>query len=299
MSFSKWLRVIFFTTLPLVIQAQEISYADFDASIKRYGVSEKPYNRFFLAERYAVSFKDMRTSLVIFREQFSKLEQYLESESQNHKIPKVVHQIWLGKPMPEKFKPLTQTWAEMAGWEYRLWTEKEVAELEMVNRELFDKAKDYGEASDILRLEILYQEGGLYVDTDFECLDGTFFDKIHDKLDFYAAFEPLEHGGFKVCNAIMASRKGHGLVKRLINDLQANCEKYKKGNAIERTGPNYITRVIFSYYKKPHSSHDILFPPTYFYPTNKDEVENGDYFVFPESVAFHYWSGSWIGTLRK
>ncbi len=300
MSSLKWLKVwLCLIAFPLFGFSQEIAEVDFDSSLKRYGLSEKTYSRFFEAERYAIGFKEIRKSIIIFRDQYSKLQKYLSSEGTDHQIPKVVHQIWLGKPMPDKFKPLIQTWAEIEGWKYKLWTKSELTDFVMVNRDLFDEARDYGEASDILRLEILFQEGGLYVDTDFECLESQFFDSIHNKLDFYASFEPLEHGGFKICNAIMASKKGHALVGKMIKELKSNCEKHKDGTTVERTGPNFITSVIFNYYKKSHSTRDIFFPPTFFYPTNKNEVHDGKYILFPESVAFHYWSGSWIGTVVK
>jgi mannosyltransferase OCH1-like enzyme len=34
----------------------------------------------------------------------------------------------------------------------------------------FDRASNFGEKSDIWRYEILFRLGGVYVDTDFECV---------------------------------------------------------------------------------------------------------------------------------
>ena len=50
------------------------------------------------------------------------------------------------------------------------WDDEKLSDLNMVNKELLLKFKNYGAKSDIARLEILHQIGGLYLDTDFECL---------------------------------------------------------------------------------------------------------------------------------
>ena len=43
----------------------------------------------------------------------------------------------------------------------------------MEKRDVFERAINPGMKSDIFRYEILKQIGGLYVDTDFECLKFT------------------------------------------------------------------------------------------------------------------------------
>lgn len=54
------------------------------------------------------------------------------------------------------------------GIDYRLWRDADVAALDMINRDAFDAAKTMAQKADILRLEILYQYGGIYLDTDVE-----------------------------------------------------------------------------------------------------------------------------------
>lgn len=52
----------------------------------------------------------------------------------------------------------------------RLWTSETVAKLKLYNQEAFDHASNYGEQSDILRYELLYLYGGVYVDTDMQAV---------------------------------------------------------------------------------------------------------------------------------
>jgi mannosyltransferase OCH1-like enzyme len=81
------------------------------------------------------------------------------------KIPKIIHQIWLGSPLPESFKALRQSWITQhmgRDWLYKLWTDEDVAQMELYNQEFYDATNNYGIKSDILRWEILYMNA--YVD---------------------------------------------------------------------------------------------------------------------------------------
>ncbi|GAI63343.1 unnamed protein product, partial [marine sediment metagenome] len=94
------------------------------------------------------------------------------------RIPKIIHQIWLGSPFPEKYAYFQSTWQlHHPDWEYKLWTEKEIEEFGLTNKAAYDESTNYGQKSDIARYEILYRIGGLYVDTDFECFNN--FDLFH------------------------------------------------------------------------------------------------------------------------
>ena len=42
--------------------------------------------------------------------------------------------------------------------------------LPLKNKDLYDKSRNYGFKTDLARYEILNKYGGLYIDTDFECL---------------------------------------------------------------------------------------------------------------------------------
>lgn len=85
-------------------------------------------------------------------------------------IPKIIHQIWLGsKPIPNKF---IDSW-KIPNFEHVLWREKELSNLNMVNRDKYQtllENKTYYGAADIARVEILSKFGGMYADADFENL---------------------------------------------------------------------------------------------------------------------------------
>lgn len=86
-------------------------------------------------------------------------------------IPRVFHQIWLGlDPLPETHASYQETWLRHhPGWELRLWTEDNMP-LDLRRTEPLERIRLPAERSVFLRAELLWRFGGVYVDTDFECL---------------------------------------------------------------------------------------------------------------------------------
>lgn len=89
-------------------------------------------------------------------------------------IPKRLHQFWTGpRPMPDAFARWGKRWEELhPDWEYKLWTEAEVAALspEVANA-LKGTPLGVGNGAgkaDVARMAIVGRFGGVWVDTDFE-----------------------------------------------------------------------------------------------------------------------------------
>jgi len=83
-------------------------------------------------------------------------------------IPKRLHHIWVGpRALPTEW---VTAWAAMhPGWTTKVWREADLAALPMKNRALFKRqmaAECWHGAADVARLEILYQQGGVYTDVD-------------------------------------------------------------------------------------------------------------------------------------
>lgn len=219
----------------------------------------------------------------ILKEQFNKIKKL-----EFNLIPRKIHQIWLGSPLPKKYEKLQQSWIKNhPNWEYKLWTEKEVIEFKLKNLELYNSTNNYGEKSDIVRYEILYRIGGIYVDCDFECLKS--FENIIHLCDFFAG---VGYGSNPIIlSGIIGSIPGHPILKTCIEDIKKenNIENYIE--ILNRTSIFYFTRCFF----KSFTSKSIIFPVTFLYPlpdSNKDEKEIFKY-IKSESYAIHYWHLSW------
>ncbi len=187
--------------------------------------------------------------------------------SDNRQIPKIIHQIWLG-PL-EPLKAAMNTWPKLhPDWEYRLWTEDNMPSL--VNQEAFDSADNYPQKSDILRYELLYNYGGVYVDADEYCIKPL--DEIIDLVAqsnqaVFAANEGNRELPNLIANGMLGCTKHHPFMLEVANNIDAK----NKEPAWKSTGPAYLTRMIQA------KSPDIyLFPSITFYPVHHREKHKRD-----------------------
>lgn len=218
--------------------------------------------------------------------------------SETPRIPKKIHHIWLGSPLPEKYQHLREIFMEMhPGWEFYLWTEKEVDEFGLKNRAMYDATTNFGEKSDIARYEILYRFGGVYFDTDFECLKP--FDALHHCCDFYTGFV-TDKNATSVCiqNGLIGSVAGHPILKHCIETM---CRKPGEGDMsweiITRTGPVLLQKAFFQYAGRSNLI-EVALPPNFFYSWPFFDRENNapayiKKCIRPESLAVHLWHVSW------
>ena len=140
-------------------------------------------------------------------------------------IPKIIHQIWLGseRPSSSKYKAWFDSWiVHHPDWNIMWWHDDEVQAMknrgELKNAMAFDAAQNYGEKSDILRYELLLKYGGLYVDTDMECLAS--FNELHkceSDISFYAGWSNT--ATIEVNNGIFGSVPGHPILKKLVQAI--------------------------------------------------------------------------------
>ena len=186
-------------------------------------------------------------------------------------IPKIIHQVWLGpNPLPQEFVEYRETWrTHNPGWTLELWTEDHLPE-PLRRAEVTDRLRVPAERADILRLEVLWRYGGVYVDTDFECR--RMLEPLIEDVDFFTAY--LKPG--RVNNAIIGSTAGHPILDRALSELTPNpVYGYDKGAA----GPLYLDRLVKEY-------PDIhIFEPELFYPSTPGERS--------QAVAIHHAARSW------
>lgn len=85
-------------------------------------------------------------------------------------IPKVIHYCWFGRnPLPERYQAWMESWKKYCpDYEIVEWNEDNYdVHVNSYMEEAYE-AKKWGFVSDYARLDILYQYGGIYLDTDVE-----------------------------------------------------------------------------------------------------------------------------------
>lgn len=187
--------------------------------------------------------------------------------------------------MPAEFERFGDSWRQLhPDWEMQLWTDANLPLLR--NRKSFDQAPSLAAKADILRYEILLRHGGVYVDTDFECLQAI--DPLLVGLDcFVAQQKDLEADFGKFCyvnNALIGAVPGHALLRDLVELLESHIEGLPADMpASFLTGPHFLTSVLQS-----HPSVKI-FPAELFYPYTATERWRR-FERFPRAFGVHHWT---------
>ena len=226
-------------------------------------------------------------------EKFLNLKHEEKFESLPNLIPKKIHQIWVGeKKMPYQYKLWMETWKEFnPDWEYILWNDEMINKLNLENKAAYDANDNPGFKSDIARYEILNRFGGLYVDTDFECLK-----KIPDYFLKYQFISSIVFNySPELNNAIIFSKADSTILKNLMNSIKipSNSDPYEIMNA---SGPYALSKSYFKLTAK-EKENSIILPTNIFYPypnfalSMKSQKED---FITEESIAIHHWGMSLI-----
>ncbi|MBP2551530.1 mannosyltransferase OCH1-like enzyme [Neorhizobium galegae] len=164
-------------------------------------------------------------------------------------VPRVLHQIWLGKlGLP----PAVEAWrthAEKNGLEYRLWRESDLQVLGVESHPAFERMMaegDFPGAVDIARYFVLLAEGGIYLDCDwYPARDDLSFADILPLTGLSALAEdtPRETGmgSLLLTNSFIATPAGHQVFKRLLDILPEVTQLLPEGPAWWSTGPLVMT----------------------------------------------------------
>ena len=128
-------------------------------------------------------------------------------------IPKKLHYMWFGgKPIPDKLKRCMESWKKYCpGYEIIEWNETNYD----LSRHSYMKqaycAHAYGFIPDYARLDILYQEGGFYLDTDVELKRNI------DELRFQSAFCGVEKWQIINFGGLSGAVKGDLMIKKFLD----------------------------------------------------------------------------------
>lgn len=270
---------------------QALVYADFDISMRRLDF-EHIIKRDKTEQLVGISGIDLFN---YFKKQYEAIHFCITKSSITLRIPKIIHQIWISEDnqVPEELRAFQESWKRFhPDWEYCLWTKDDILLLELYNLDLIEKAENPAEKADILRYEILYRFGGLYVDMDQECLQP--FDVLHYMYDFYIGIQPLDTGLVQLGIGVIGSMPKHPLLKVCIESIAQNYANENLKNILTaKTGPIHMTR-IFKEMAGITGTRDIALPAHYFYPLGSTEmVLTPDIWCNRGSLAVHHWAKTW------
>lgn len=200
-------------------------------------------------------------------------------------IPKKIHYVWFGKgEKNERVKHCIESWKKyLPDYEIIEWNEDNFD----INYNDFTKKayenKKWAYVSDVARLYILYNEGGIYMDTDVEVYKSL--DEFLNQEGFIG-FEDIHY----LSTATIGCEKGNPIIKYLLDfyncidfkmyDIWTDYIKYQEtspcivSNLFQLLGMNRDKNI------EQHIKHFTIYPQKYFF--TKDE-----------GYTYHSFNGSW------
>lgn len=225
---------------------------------------------------------------------FDKTASYEYTQENSFKIPYVFHLIWLGSAVPQRYYELKKQLEDFhPGCTVKLWTDTEAKTYPMKNRYAYEKTKNYGEKSDIWRYEILYNEGGVYLDGDFMILKPL--TDLFYACDFFIGISAWRD--FSLLNGLVGTCSGHPIMKTCMDNIQPVDRDLSTDSVMLRTGPWYITNCFVQTAQKGNFNN-IALPSSFFYPWPhyipfENNAEKIKALIKPYSLALHMYAGSW------
>ena len=211
-------------------------------------------------------------------------------------IPKIIHYCWFGgKKLPKDVKKCIKSWKKMCpDYEIIQWNESnfDVNCCKFVEQAY--KATAWAFVSDYARLKIIYDNGGIYLDTDVEVLKRLDFLLEND---FFIGTQQLE--------SVYATGLGFGaiknsyVVKKMLDEYENIVFESEKRENI--ACPYLNTRALkkIGFYRTDiiqKIDNSVVYPPKYFDPLAPGNSNN---LLCEDTISIHHYTASWTSKTNK
>lgn len=219
------------------------------------------------------------------------------SSLSNDLIPKVIHYCWFsGKEMPDYLKRCVDSWHQFCpDYEIKRWDESNYDITKNVYMKQAYEAKKWGFVPDYARLDILYNYGGFYLDTDVELI------KSLDTLRGQEAFCGVEKWGNINMGGCSGAVKQHTMIKRMLDYRENIPFVYKDGTYNLETCGVYETKPFIeegmSVDNTTQRIHNMtVFSSDFFHPY---DYMSGETCITKNTYSIHHFNGGWLDEKRR
>lgn len=204
-------------------------------------------------------------------------------------IPPVIHYCWFGGGMlPDLYKRCIESWHKYCP-DYGIveWNEGNCDLNENAFARQAYEVKKYGFVPDYFRLKIIYEQGGIYLDTDVELLRSL------NDLRYNEAFCGMEVPGEAAFGLGFGAVAGHPVVAKLL-------ERYHNMQFSETISPVWQTADLMNmgmqYGNRQQEIKGMtIFPTEVLSPMN---LVTGELNITEYTYAIHHYDGSWVSGER-
>lgn len=207
-------------------------------------------------------------------------------------IPKKIHYCWFGgNPLPNDVKKCIESWKKYCpDYEIIRWDESNFD----INCNSFIKdayaVKAWAFVSDYARLKIVYENGGIYLDTDVELL------KSLDDLLVNKCYFAVQQSDYLANTGLgFGALKGSEIVKKMLDEYDDL--EFDNGNREQLSCPivNNITLEKYGFKKSDDiiyldDGNVIIYPPKYFDPIAPGNSKN---LMCECTYSIHHYTATW------
>lgn len=209
-------------------------------------------------------------------------------------IPKIIHYCWFGgEPLPEKVIKCIESWKKYCpDYEIMAWNENnyDVRKLRYM-KEAYEAGK-WAFVSDYARLDIVFSNGGFYLDTDVELIKGL-DELLEEKLVL-----AMEKQNYKIATGLgFAAEAGNQTLGQMIEMYQSFSFLLEDGSFNLTPCPQYTTEYFLpkGYIledKTQRMGDALILASEYFCPM---DYYTGILTVTEHTMGIHWFEASWFG----
>lgn len=213
------------------------------------------------------------------------------------KIPKIIHCCWFGRnPLPQLAQDCINSWKEhLPDYEIIVWNEDNFdISSNRFTREAYE-AKRWAFVTDYVRAYVLYEYGGIYMDTDVEVL------KNLDKFLDHSAFTGFENDEL-IPTGIMGAERQNKWIGEIVEYYHD--KSFYKSDGKENIKPNtfIITALSEKYGFVPGNQYQVLDADVHIYSNDffcPKSPRSNEIILTENSYTIHHFAGSWLPKNRR
>ena len=212
-------------------------------------------------------------------------------------IPKTIHYCWFGGgAIPEKDKQCINSWKRICPeYEIVLWNEDnyDVSRLEYM-KQAYD-CKKWGFVPDYARLDIIYNHGGIYLDTDVEII------KSFDELLMNKGFAGFEGNQYVALGLGFGAEKNNILIKKLMEQYE-NRLFIKEDGSLDTISSPMLSTIIFQEEGFIMNGEEQSLNGFTLYPTEvlcPMDYKTGKLTITENTRSIHWYNASWFTEIQR
>ena len=210
-------------------------------------------------------------------------------------IPKIIHTFWFsGEKIPDEYQKCIDSWSKYCpDYEIKIWTQNNYDCSKNTFLQQAIKSKKWAFAADFARFDVLYEYGGIYMDSDVEL-----FKSLNDFLHFESFF-PFTHSCL-IDPVVFGTIQHNPLLKQLLKQYENRVLFNKSGNpdTIDNFLPSVVCSVFedmgFNYNDTMQMIDGNLIVPSYYFSNVYFEITRQ---LFPETekklYSIHHCESGW------